>query len=79
LPPDPQKLAAFAEATARDFAGRVGTVDEATQARFTVRGAVEAMAAGAERVRFYTLDDGPNRTAFPPEDAFGLYHHDGSP
>jgi hypothetical protein len=56
-----------------------GTVDEATQARFTVRGAIEAMAAGAERVCLYTLDDGPNPTAFPPEDAFGVYHHDGTP
>ncbi|HEX9104725.1 MAG TPA: hypothetical protein VF997_21085 [Polyangia bacterium] len=55
-----------------------GTVDEATQARFTVRGAVEAMAAGAERVCIYTLDDGPNPTAFPPEDAFGLYRNDGT-
>ena len=56
-----------------------GTVDEAQQARFTVRGALEAMAAGAERVCVYTLDDGPNPTAFPPEDAFGLYRHDGTP
>lgn len=56
-----------------------GSVDEAAQARFTVRAAVEAMAAGAERVCIYTLDDGPNPTAFPPEDAFGLYHHDGTP
>ncbi len=56
-----------------------GTVDEATQARFTIRGTVEAMAAGAERVCIYTLDDGPNPTAFPPEDAFGLYHNDGTP
>lgn len=55
-----------------------GTVDEAQQARFSVRAAVEAMAAGAERVCLYTLDDGPNPTAFPPEDAFGLYHHDGT-
>jgi len=56
-----------------------GTVDEAAQARFTVRGAVEAMAAGAERVCIYTLDDGPNPTAFPPEDAFGVYRNDGTP
>ncbi|MGZ3427244.1 MAG: hypothetical protein ACXVCV_11380, partial [Polyangia bacterium] len=56
-----------------------GTVDEATQARFVVRGAVEAMNAGAERVCFYTLDDGPNPTAFPPEDAFGLYRNDRTP
>lgn len=55
-----------------------GTVDEATQARFLVRGAVEAMAAGAERVCAYTLDDGPNATAFPPEDAFGVYRYDGT-
>jgi hypothetical protein len=56
-----------------------GTVDEAGQGRFNVRGAIELMAAGAERVCLYTLDDGPNPTAFPPEDAFGQYHHDGSP
>ena len=56
-----------------------GTVDEAGQGRFDVRAAIEAMAAGAERVCLYTLDDGPNPTAFPPEDAFGHYHHDGTP
>ena len=56
-----------------------GTVDEAAQARFTVRAAVEALAAGAERVCLYTLDDGPNPSAFPPEDAFGLYRNDGTP
>ena len=55
-----------------------GTVDEPTQSRFTVRGIVEAMAAGAERVCIYTLDDGPDPTAFPPEDAFGVYHNDGT-
>jgi hypothetical protein len=53
-----------------------GTVDEATQARFLVRGAIEAMAAGAERVCVYTLDDGPDPTAFPPEDAFGVFRND---
>ena len=53
-----------------------GTVDEAMQARFLVRGAIEAMAAGAERVCVYTLDDGPNPTAFPPEDAFGVFRND---
>ena len=56
-----------------------GTVDEAGQGRFEVRAAIEAMAAGAERVCLYTLDDGPNPTAFPPEDAFGQFHHDGTP
>jgi polysaccharide biosynthesis protein PslG len=56
-----------------------GTVDEATQARFTIRGAVEAMAAGAERVCIYTLDDGPNPTNFPPEDAFGVYRNNRTP
>ena len=56
-----------------------GTVDEAAQGRFDARAAIEAMAAGAERVCLYTLDDGPNPTAFPPEDAFGQFHHDGTP
>lgn len=56
-----------------------GTVDEGTQAELLVRGAVEAMAGGAERVCVYTLDDGPNPSAFPPEDAFGVYRNDGTP
>lgn len=56
-----------------------GAVDEAAQARYLVRGAVEALAAGAERACVYTLDDGPNPTMFPPEDAFGLYRYDGTP
>lgn len=56
-----------------------GTVDEGAQARFTVRSAVLALAAGADRIAFYTLDDGPNPSAFPPEDAFGLYRSDGTP
>ena len=56
-----------------------GTVDEATQARFLVRGAIEALAAGADRVAAYTLDDGPHPEAFPPEDAFGVVRFDGTP
>jgi hypothetical protein len=55
-----------------------GSVDEAGQARFTVRACVEALAAGADRVFVYTLDDGPDPTAFPPEDAFGLRRNDGT-
>jgi hypothetical protein len=53
-------------------------VDEAAQARWLVRGAVGALAAGADRVCFYTLHDGPNPTAFPPEDAFGILRNDGT-
>ena len=56
-----------------------GTVDEKTQASFITRAAVELMAAGADRICIYTLDDGPNPTAFPPEDAFGLFRNDGTP
>ena len=54
-------------------------VDEATQARFTVRATLVAARQGASGVFWYTLRDGPNPTAFPPEDAFGLLHHDSSP
>lgn len=54
-------------------------VDEAAQARFTVRATLIAARAGASGVFWYTLRDGPNPTAFPPEDAFGLLHHDSSP
>lgn len=53
-----------------------GVVDEATQARFTVRATLLAARAGASAVFWYTLRDGPDPTAFPPEDAFGLLHHD---
>jgi hypothetical protein len=56
-----------------------GTVDEATQARFMVRATLIAARAGASAVFWYTLRDGPDPTAFPPEDAFGLLHHDSSP
>ncbi len=54
-------------------------VDEGAQARFTVRATLIAVRAGASGVFWYTLRDGPNPTAFPPEDAFGLLHHDSTP
>jgi len=44
----------------------------AQQARYTVRACVLGALAGADRVFLYTLLDGPNPMAFPPEDAFGL-------
>jgi hypothetical protein len=44
----------------------------AQQARYTVRAIVLGALAGADRVFLYTLLDGPNPMAFPPEDAFGL-------
>jgi len=44
----------------------------AQQARYTVRAVLLAALAGADRVYLYTLLDGPNPTASPPEDAFGL-------
>ena len=42
------------------------------QARYTVRAIVLGALAGADRLYLYTLLDGPNPSAFPPEDAFGL-------
>lgn len=54
------------------------TIDEAAQARYLVRATVEALAAGAERVCLFTLRDGPHPEMFPPEQAFGLLHHDGT-
>ena len=55
-------------------------VDEPAQARWLVRGAVEAMAAGADRVCFYTLDDSPGPMGLPAQEgAFGIYHLDGTP
>jgi hypothetical protein len=44
----------------------------AQQARYTVRACVLGALAGADRVYLYTLLDGPDPAAFPPEDAFGL-------
>jgi hypothetical protein len=44
----------------------------AQQARYTVRAIVLGALAGAQRIYLYTLLDGPNPNAFPPEDAFGL-------
>jgi hypothetical protein len=55
-----------------------GTVTEAVQANYDVRGAILALAAGADRVMVYTLNDGAHPTAFPPEDAFGLLRNDGT-
>jgi len=54
------------------------TVDEAAQASYCARAAIEAVATGADRVMLYTLDDGPHPTAFPPEDAFGVVRNDGT-
>lgn len=56
-----------------------GKVDEATQARFTVRATILAAHAGASAIFFYTLRDGPHPEAYPPEDAFGLLHNDDTP
>jgi len=44
----------------------------AQQARYMVRAIVLGALGGADRVFLYTLLDGPDPTAFPPEDAFGL-------
>jgi hypothetical protein len=51
-------------------------IDEAAQARLTVRATILAARAGAARIFWYTLRDGPNPKAFPPEDAFGLLRND---
>lgn len=56
-----------------------GVVDEPTQARFTVRATLIAAREGASAIFWYTLRDGPNPTTYPPEDAFGLLHHDTTP
>ncbi len=52
-------------------------VDESAQARDLVRATILAAASGADAVFWYTLRDGPNPDASPPEDAFGLLHNDG--
>jgi hypothetical protein len=41
-------------------------------ARYTVRAVVLGALGGADRVFLYTLLDGPDPDAYPPEDAFGL-------
>ncbi|MGE0869220.1 MAG: hypothetical protein AB7P03_11680 [Kofleriaceae bacterium] len=51
-------------------------VTEELQARWLVRAALLLAGAGVERVFWYTMFDGPNPTAFPPEDAFGMFHWD---
>jgi len=53
-----------------------GEVDAPAQARLMVRATILAVRAGASGVFWYTLRDGPNPTAFPPEDAFGLLGND---
>ena len=53
-------------------------VSEPVQANYDVRGAIESLAAGADRVMLYTLNDGAHPTAFPPEDAFGVVRNDGT-
>lgn len=52
-------------------------VDEAGQARLLVRATILAARAGAAKIFWYTLRDGPAPKAFPPEDAFGLLRNDG--
>lgn len=54
-------------------------VDEDAQARWMVRATLIAAQAGADGIFWYTLFDGPNPTAVPPEDAFGLVHYDPQP
>lgn len=61
---------------ATEYGFSAAVVDTSSEARFLVRGTVEAMAAGAERVCVYTLDDDPN--AVPPDNLYGLFAHDGT-
>jgi hypothetical protein len=57
-----------------------GQIDEPRQARYLARGAIEAMAAGADRVCFYTLDDSAPSGGLPAtEGAFGVYRTDATP
>jgi hypothetical protein len=58
---------------------QAGAVDPAAQARYLVRATILAARSGASGIYWYTLRDGPNPTAFPPEDAFGLLDHDPDP
>lgn len=56
-----------------------GEVDGPGQARLMVRATILAVRAGASGVFWYTLRDGPNPAAFPPEDAFGLLGNEATP
>ena len=58
---------------------QAGSVDPAAQAHYMVRATLLAARAGAGGIFWYTLRDGPNPTAFPPEDAFGLLNYDPNP
>ena len=51
------------------------TVDEELQARWTIRSLLLLAGSGVDRVFVYTMYDGPDPTAYPPEDAFGLFHY----
>ncbi len=42
------------------------------QARYVARSVLLGALGGADRVFLFTLSDGPNPEAYPPEDAFGL-------
>jgi hypothetical protein len=53
-----------------------GSVDEPTQASDLVKAYALANRVSARSVCWYNLQDGPNPTAFPPEDAFGLLNYD---
>jgi len=55
---------------------QAGIVDLDTQARYLVRATILAARSGASGIFWYTLRDGPDPTAFPPEGAFGLLHYD---
>jgi hypothetical protein len=50
-------------------------VSEELQARWTVRVLLLLAGAGVDRAFLYTMYDGPDPAAYPPEDAFGLFHY----
>ncbi len=67
---------------AGDFGKVVETlrgVDEAAQARYTVRAILIAAALGVPRTFIYTLEDGTFEPDIDQESVFGVYRADGSP
>ncbi len=54
-------------------------VSLADQASYMVRATLLAAHAGAARIDWYTLYDGPHPDQYPPEDAFGLMAYDPMP
>ena len=51
-------------------------VTEEQQARWSIRAVLLLMASGVDRVFWFTMIDGADFDAFPPEGAFGLWRYD---